>query len=547
MQGHNTDNLQSRHWITAQYQQAIACVGKYALDIAPLQADLQAIADFRVMVPVIGTFNTGKSSLLNALLGYPVLASSVVAQTPAPTELSYGENALLVHRTDGMQTLGVGDMRTSYFERQGIVQMELHFKSPVLQEFSQLCLVDMPGLDSGMENHDSTLRAYLPRSLGYLLVFSAEEPVLKESVCNFLTELQLREIPVYILLTKCDKVTKSEQKQAVLFFRRALKERLALEHVKIGCVQVRPEAQIDDLHTMLREIQDMSDALCCRVYGGKLRQHIQAHLAVLQVRLASQSASAQQLSGQSDALQARMREWEQTMARWQSDLMEITKQLQQNFMAELSTRLTQMVPVFEAELCAKQDTSDKLNGVLYYMLLALVKKELTDALRQYLGALQSEVTFHAAQDGSEDLFDLLTQFEHWNQDVPAIQGAQNTTLVQACLGWMVSDAIKNIVLEVRASAHRKKGGVSYDALVQQVLIPNLCAEIERGVGAGLAQYTAFMASELNSAVAGRWGAMAQTLQALLAEQAVQDTAQQNDIQQLSQDIATLEQILTALR
>ncbi len=537
---------QDRQWMLAQYQAVIALAEKYQFEIAPLQAQQRSITSFRVMVPVIGTFNTGKSSMLNALMGYPLLASSVVAQTPAPTELTYGENALLVHRAQGVQTLGVGDMRTSYFETDGVLQMEMHFQSPALQEFSRLCLVDMPGLDSSAANHERTLRAYLPRSLGYILVFSAEEPVLKESVCNFLAELKLREIPVYILLTKCDKVTASERKQAILFFKRALKERLALSDVKIGCVQTRPTPQIDDLLVALREIQEMSDALCMRVYREKLQQQLQEMLPVLRLRMASQSASVQQLAQQSQALQAQMQAWEAVITRWQDDILALTERLEQNFMAEVSTRLHQMVPVFAAELSAKQDGSDKLNGALYYMMLALVKKELTDAFRQYLGGLQSEVTFHAAQDAGEDVFDLLSQFDRWNQEGYGMQDTQGATLVQACLGWMTGDGIRPILAQVRVSARDKKGTQSGEALVQQVLIPALLAEIEQGVRAGLASYASFVVGELRAAVAGRWGAMAQTLQSLIAEQTQQGDVQKSDIQQIGQDIAQLEQILAAV-
>lgn len=544
MQNEKAALLQSKCFMVAQYQKVIACANKYQLEIAPVEAEQQEISSFRVTVPVIGSFNTGKSALLNGVLGCPLLPSSVVAETVAPTELTYGENTLLVHRPEGIQALGVGDMRTSCFEKEGILQMELRFKSPILQEFSQLCLVDMPGLDSGQANHENTLRAYLPRSLGYILVFSAEEPVLKESVCNFLAELQLRDIPVYILLTKCDKVTKTEQKQAILFFKRALKERLGLENIKIGCVQARPFAQIDDLIVDLRALQEMSEALCCRVYSGKLQQHIQAILAVLRLRLAGQSASTQELSQQVEALQGRIGEWEQIIARWQADMLHVTKQLQKNFMVEVTNRLEQMVPVFEAELSVKQDISDKLNSILYYMLLALVKKELTDAFRQYLTGLQSEVTFHAAQDGNEDVFDLLTRFEMWNQEAPTVQVEHSTTLVQACLGWMDAGGMKTILSEVRMTVHTKKKNATCEQLVKQVLIPDMLAEIERGVGEGLATYAVFMTKELRSAVAGRWKAMEQTLQLLLVEHAEQDFVQKNDMQQISQDIAMLEQMLS---
>lgn len=45
----------------------------------------------RFMLAVIGQFKRGKSTLINALLGIPLLPSSVVPLTALPTSMEYGD------------------------------------------------------------------------------------------------------------------------------------------------------------------------------------------------------------------------------------------------------------------------------------------------------------------------------------------------------------------------------------------------------------------------------------------------------------------------
>lgn len=67
---------------------------KYGFPSAPLEKALEEYHRFQLFVPVIGTFNTGKSALLNALLGVPLLPTGITAKTSVPTELAYGPSLL---------------------------------------------------------------------------------------------------------------------------------------------------------------------------------------------------------------------------------------------------------------------------------------------------------------------------------------------------------------------------------------------------------------------------------------------------------------------
>lgn len=55
----------------------------------------------RFDITVVGEFKRGKSTLLNALLGRPLLPVDVLPLTAVATEVAYGPERVVVHRLDG--------------------------------------------------------------------------------------------------------------------------------------------------------------------------------------------------------------------------------------------------------------------------------------------------------------------------------------------------------------------------------------------------------------------------------------------------------------
>jgi len=62
----------------------------------------EKIRTFKVIVPIIGKFSSGKSTLLNRYLGENYLKTDIAPETAIATELCYAEEErLLIHYLDG--------------------------------------------------------------------------------------------------------------------------------------------------------------------------------------------------------------------------------------------------------------------------------------------------------------------------------------------------------------------------------------------------------------------------------------------------------------
>lgn len=152
----------------------------------------------RFVVLLIGNFSSGKSTLLNALLGQPVLPVKVNPCTAILTELVHGETpAVQVHFADDRPVEALTpdafleryQLRTASAEEAGsevedrfgaIDRAVVRWPLPLLRD--GVVLLDTPGLDDDDQRTQRTLRS-LPEADAVIFVLNAT---------RFLTELERR-------------------------------------------------------------------------------------------------------------------------------------------------------------------------------------------------------------------------------------------------------------------------------------------------------------------------------------------------------------------
>ena len=262
---------------------------RYGLETDGLPAAEGALSEFCAAVPVIGPFNAGKSALLNALLGMQLLPCAITAQTSVPTELVWASSCqVLAFQGEHTRRLDVGALRSGEpAELAGVERLQISAPAPVLQELAPLRLVDMPGLDSGLPGCTQALRAYLPHSLGYVLVFSADEPVIKRSVSSFLADLQLRDTPLIVLLSKCDKHPEAACREAKAYLEHCLDTQLGIPGTKVHCVCAGATPDITPLRRALEALREQALAARAQSAGRLALRRAEAVRAYLRQRIAS--------------------------------------------------------------------------------------------------------------------------------------------------------------------------------------------------------------------------------------------------------------------
>lgn len=184
-------------------------------------------AEGRFFLACIGQFKRGKSTLINALIGEPLLPSGFIPVTTVPTVVRFGEErAARIRRQSGeWQEVPLAELSRYVSEEHnpensiGIAGVEVFVPAPLLKD--GMCLVDTPGLGSVFARNTTSTEDFLPRIDAGLVVIGADPPLAGEELK--LVEAVGRQVRDLILvLNKADRTTDAERAAAADFARKQL-------------------------------------------------------------------------------------------------------------------------------------------------------------------------------------------------------------------------------------------------------------------------------------------------------------------------------------
>ena len=210
---------------------------------------LQARIDEGLLrVAVLGQFKRGKSTLLNALLGAPLLPAGVIPVTAIPTFIRAGAEAkarisfldgkapLVVSGESGIKHAldqHISETRNPH-NRLQVEKVELEYPSDFLSR--GILAVDTPGVGSTFLHNTQTAEAVLGECDAALFVLSADPPITEAEV-NYLRQVQKLIPKLFFILNKKDLLDAHEQAQAESFLAGVLKRQPGLaKSVRIFCV-----------------------------------------------------------------------------------------------------------------------------------------------------------------------------------------------------------------------------------------------------------------------------------------------------------------------
>lgn len=181
----------------------------------------------RFHLVVVGEFNHGKSTFVNALLGETVLPTGVTPTTAAIHHLKYAEKpeATVVKTNGERQSIAFGDAKK--FAVGGgsspdeVDYLEIGYPAKLLEE--RILLVDTPGVnDLSLQRADITY-SYIPRADAVLFLLDAGQ-ILKESERIFLQDklLKASRDKIVFVITKWDILNEDEKKEALAYARTQL-------------------------------------------------------------------------------------------------------------------------------------------------------------------------------------------------------------------------------------------------------------------------------------------------------------------------------------
>jgi small GTP-binding protein len=209
-----------------------AGLGWLARDIRDTR--LPKLAAERFTVVVLGEFNHGKSTFINALLGGPVLPTGITPTTALLTHINHGEGATTLVTDAGERRRIAGDTLARWVTVEGLAKepqkngnggpvhhVEVAHPAPLLA--NQLTIVDTPGVNDINEQRAEITYGYLPRADAAVFLLDATQ-ILTASERQFLEERILRSSRDRLLfvVAKADLLDDKELAETLAFARRHL-------------------------------------------------------------------------------------------------------------------------------------------------------------------------------------------------------------------------------------------------------------------------------------------------------------------------------------
>ena len=177
--------------------------------------------DKDLILPLVGEFSSGKTTLINALLDNPNLETASKATTASIFEIHFGSDKCYaeIFNEDGSVDLidNVANIKNDVLNKVELVKV--HDTSTKVG--SSTILVDTPGLSSNNPAHRIALSSYLPNADAIFLLTDINQQ-LTRSILDFLRSSKIANKPIYLIITKCDTKTPNEIEAAKSYIKESI-------------------------------------------------------------------------------------------------------------------------------------------------------------------------------------------------------------------------------------------------------------------------------------------------------------------------------------
>lgn len=246
---------------TAQYLQLENTVYEIEVLKARRESDNQLL-----VLPVVGEFSSGKTTLINALTNSKKLETASKATTSVIYEIYFGnpqEKGEIIYNDGTLEE--VEDLSVIKNDQLDNVQF-IHIYDTAQKIANSTVIVDTPGLSSNDTRHLQALNSYLPNADAILLCTDINQQI-TNSLIEFIKSAKLTERPIYLIVTKTDSKTPNEVEQAIEYIQKNIE--LPLDN--IVCISALNN-QLDDFYKLIGDIQQKKNDIIGKKITFELEQ-----------------------------------------------------------------------------------------------------------------------------------------------------------------------------------------------------------------------------------------------------------------------------------
>ena len=219
---------------------------------------LGQINNIKLKLGIIGEFNAGKSTLLNAILGKKVVATSDRPCTPVPVYIDGGMTESLTVLQDDGQEVKVGIEEYSRYTTDGeapagVKSLRMTVRSPLLLD-NRITLIDTPGINAINPLHTQITESVLPEMHAAILLMYSKQPGSK-STLEFLRNAAQQTGKIFVCISKSDFLSSDQLSRIVDGLPDRLSKNSGVEIPKVYPIHFDESGGGDDFLAFFQELK----------------------------------------------------------------------------------------------------------------------------------------------------------------------------------------------------------------------------------------------------------------------------------------------------
>lgn len=454
----------------------------YEISTEPIERLRQEIASAKVCTPIIGKFSSGKSALVNTALGYrkKILQEDITPETAIPAEIVYtdAEDCITVFSKDGVrENIPVDAYRNYKADANAVKCARIQLRNSFLAEIPDVMLVDMPGFESGFEVHNKAIDNYLPQSLAYIVVFPADDMIVRSSVGNILKELCLHDMPLCVVITKYDK-RNPDFDAAFAKLKESLRRFVGDREIRY-CKTSSFTGDAEELEEFLKEIQAKSQDMLAHSFVHAVLAIADRTETYLKTRLSSSQLSTSDLDEQEDKLKEQLSGLERTFSTEQANFDKEIAACTEEIKNDVQCALESEEATFVAMAMNQQSINEQLNTVVRTAVTVSVKKKFIPKVEKYLKRVADGI--HA-----EDIGDIRFSFQFDSDKVTTgITSSVVTVAAGVLLGLpilgILAGIVTGIIMKLQGDKKREEAKRKIRMQLQNEVFPQVLKEVGNGI------------------------------------------------------------------
>lgn len=516
----------------------------YGIDTDGISKLQKEMSTARVCTPIIGKFSSGKSALVNTILGYSrkILKEDITPETAVPAEIVYtdSDDAITIITNDGENKhLSVDEYRNYKADANTVKCAHIELRNSFLEKIPDVMLVDMPGFESGFEVHNKAIDNYLPQSLAYIVTFPADDMIVRSSVGNILKELCLHDMPLCVVITKYDKhnddfeVTFEKMKES-------LKRFVGDREIKY-CKTTSFQGDAEELEEFLKEIQEKSQEILANKYKNLAMPLVDNTQNYLITTLNGSQLSQSELNEKEDTLKKQLSSLNSKFSKEQEDfdleisgcVEEIKSDVQSAMEAEESTLVTMVLN--------NQSINEHLNSVVRNAVTRSIQSRFIPKVEKYLKRVTKAIN-------SESIGDVNISFAF---DADKINKGMAGSIVAVAAGMLLGAPILGVIagifMKLSGDKKREEAKQSIRQKLRSEVYPKVIREVGNGIETAITKQIKLVNTSMEEELTNQRNTLEKAMEDLKQQINDEKTKKENLAIDINADLERIEEIKDDLR